>query len=263
MMDLLHAQGSRARVIVFSSHILEEVERLSGMIQVIVGGRLAASGDFRAIRRLMTNRPHVFLVPSSDDRALGAALIGRPAVSAVELTAHGLQVRASPTTERSPGKSPGLAAITASGCAGPACGRVAGKRLHLPAGVLMTRRHHGRPPGDGQQDDRTAAPGLLNTDIIRLTLRATIGRKRALLFALPAVILIGISALLKATTKSPLWPPEVLGTCRLPDSGADRADRRRQRPRRRDRRRQHRAPAGHAGEPPVGGTEQVRWSLSG
>jgi ABC-2 type transport system ATP-binding protein len=95
MMDLLHAQGEHGRVIVFSSHILEEVERLSGIIQVIVGGRLAASGDFRAIRRLMTNRPHVFLVSSSDNRALGSALIGRPAVSAVELTQHGLQVRAS------------------------------------------------------------------------------------------------------------------------------------------------------------------------
>jgi ABC-2 type transport system ATP-binding protein len=95
MMDLLHAQGDQGRVIVFSSHILEEVERLSGIIQVIVGGRLAASGDFRAIRRLMTNRPHMFLLRSSDDRALGAALIGRPAVNAVELTQSGLQVRAS------------------------------------------------------------------------------------------------------------------------------------------------------------------------
>ena len=95
MMDLLHAQGDRGRVIVFSSHILEEVERLSGTIQVIVGGRLAASGDFRAIRRLMTNRPHVFVVRSSDDRSLGAALIGRQAVQAVELTQKGLQVLAS------------------------------------------------------------------------------------------------------------------------------------------------------------------------
>jgi ABC-2 type transport system ATP-binding protein len=95
MMDVLHAEGERGRTIVFSSHILEEVERLSGTIQVIVGGRLAASGDFRAIRRLMTNRPHVFQVRSSDDRALAAALMGRAAVTAVELTAHGLQVRAS------------------------------------------------------------------------------------------------------------------------------------------------------------------------
>jgi ABC-2 type transport system ATP-binding protein len=95
MMDLLDRQGQQGRVILFSSHILEEVERLSGTIQVIVGGRLAASGDFRAIRRLMTSRPHVFLVRSSDDRLLGSALIGRPAVSGVELTPRGLQVRAS------------------------------------------------------------------------------------------------------------------------------------------------------------------------
>jgi ABC-2 type transport system ATP-binding protein len=94
MMDLLDRQGQQGRVILFSSHILEEVERLSGTIQVIVGGRLAASGDFRAIRRLMTSRPHVFIVRSSDDRLLGSALIGRPAVNAVELTPRGLQVRA-------------------------------------------------------------------------------------------------------------------------------------------------------------------------
>ena len=43
----------------------------------------------------MTNRPHVFLVRSSDDRALGSALIGLPAISGVELTGQGLQVRAS------------------------------------------------------------------------------------------------------------------------------------------------------------------------
>jgi len=94
MMDLLHRLGDQGRTILFSSHILEEVERLSGTIQVMVAGRLAASGDFRAIRRLMTTRPHVFLVRTSDDRGLGATLIGRPAVTGVEVTAQGLSVRA-------------------------------------------------------------------------------------------------------------------------------------------------------------------------
>ena len=94
MMDLLEHLGAEDRTILFSSHILEEVERLSGTIQVIVAGRLAASGDFRAIRRLMTSRPHVFLVRTSDDRVLGAALIGRPSVTGVEVTGRGLQVRA-------------------------------------------------------------------------------------------------------------------------------------------------------------------------
>jgi ABC-2 type transport system ATP-binding protein len=95
MMELLERLGAGGRTILFSSHILEEVERLSGTIQVIVAGRLAASGDFRAIRRLMTSRPHVFLVRTSDDRRLGATLIGRPAVTGVEVTGRGLQVRAS------------------------------------------------------------------------------------------------------------------------------------------------------------------------
>jgi ABC-2 type transport system ATP-binding protein len=94
MMDLLAKLGTEGRTILLSSHILEEVERLAGTIQVIVAGRLAASGDFRAIRRLMTSRPHVFLVRTSDDRLLGSALIGSTAVTGVELTSGGLQVRA-------------------------------------------------------------------------------------------------------------------------------------------------------------------------
>ena len=95
MMDLLHRLGDAGHTIVFSSHILEEVERLSGTVQVIVAGRLAASGDYRTIRRLMTSRPHVFQVASSDDRTLAAALIGRPSVNGVELNpGGGLEVRA-------------------------------------------------------------------------------------------------------------------------------------------------------------------------
>ena len=57
--------------------------------------------------------------------------------------------------------------------------------------------------------------GLLNGVVMRLTLRATMSRKRALLFALPAAILIGISALLTKTAHSPVWPPEFLGTVGL------------------------------------------------
>ena len=94
MMDLLHALGDRGHTILFSSHILEEVEQVSGTVQVIVAGRLAASGDYREIRRLMTNRPHVFAVQSSDDRRLAVALIGQKSVSGVEIEATGLTVRA-------------------------------------------------------------------------------------------------------------------------------------------------------------------------
>ncbi|MEH1168104.1 ABC transporter ATP-binding protein [Micromonospora sp. CPCC 205539] len=94
MMQLLHSLGDAGRTILFSSHILEEVEQVSGTVQVMVAGRLAASGDFRTIRRLMTNRPHVFAVRSTDDRGLAVALIAEPSVSGVELDRTGLTVRA-------------------------------------------------------------------------------------------------------------------------------------------------------------------------
>ena len=96
MMELLHSLGDQGHTILFSSHILEEVEQVAGLVQVIVAGRLAASGDYRRIRRLMTNRPHVFAVQSSDDRRLAVALIGERSVSGVEIDARaGLTVRAS------------------------------------------------------------------------------------------------------------------------------------------------------------------------
>jgi ABC-2 type transport system ATP-binding protein len=95
MMELLHKLGDDGHTILFSSHILEEVEQLSGLVQVIVAGRLAASGDYRRIRRLMTNRPHVFALQSSDDRRLAVALIGEKSVNGVEIEAGGLTVRAS------------------------------------------------------------------------------------------------------------------------------------------------------------------------
>jgi ABC-2 type transport system ATP-binding protein len=95
MMDLLHRMAEDGRTILFSSHILEEVEQLSGTVQVIVAGRLAASGEYRHIRRLMTNRPHVFLIQSSDDRLLATVLMRQGSVSGVEvIEAQGLQVRA-------------------------------------------------------------------------------------------------------------------------------------------------------------------------
>ena len=95
LIDLLRAMGAEGRTVLFSSHILEEVERLADSIQVMVAGRHAASGDFREIRRLMTERPHQYTVRSSDDRALAAAVIADGSTSGVELIKDGAAVAGS------------------------------------------------------------------------------------------------------------------------------------------------------------------------
>jgi ABC-2 type transport system ATP-binding protein len=99
MMALLRRMAAEGCAIVFSSHILDEVERLAEQVLVIVSGRLAAAGDFRAIRRLMTDRPHSFTVRSTDNRAFAQALVGDPTVMAVELSDNKVIVRTSQFAE--------------------------------------------------------------------------------------------------------------------------------------------------------------------
>jgi ABC-2 type transport system ATP-binding protein len=104
LMDLLHTMGDDGRTILFSSHILEEVEQIAGNIQVMVAGRHAASGDFRDIRRLMTERPHQYWIRSDNDRALASAIIAEQSASSVELvTGDGSGPGYSITGARDPG----------------------------------------------------------------------------------------------------------------------------------------------------------------
>jgi ABC-2 type transport system ATP-binding protein len=89
LMDLLRSWAAEGRTVLFSSHILEEVEQVARQIEVVVAGRHAASGDFGAIRRLMTDRPSRFFLRSSDDRRLASALVGSTSVRAVSLRPGG------------------------------------------------------------------------------------------------------------------------------------------------------------------------------
>jgi len=95
LLELLHRLGDEGRTVLFSSHILEEVEDIAGTIEVVVAGRQAASGDFRSIRRLMTQRPHQYAISSSDNRALAAAIIADGTADAVSVSADAVVVQAS------------------------------------------------------------------------------------------------------------------------------------------------------------------------
>jgi len=93
--EMLKALGDAGRTIVFSSHILEDVETLADEVLVVINGRLAASGPYREIRRLMTDRPHAFTIRSSDNRQLARALVGRPDVTNLAFAGDKLEVQTS------------------------------------------------------------------------------------------------------------------------------------------------------------------------
>ena len=175
MMGLLRAMAAAGRTILFSSHILEEVERLADSILVVYAGRLAAAGDFRSIRRLMTDRPHTFRVRSSDDRRLAAALLGHPSVFGVELSGERLSIRTSDFgafTRRSPDRrqGPGHHALR-----GRTDRRLARERVQLPGPPVSAVR----APSSG------------------VTLRGLLGRRRLLLMLVLAAIPVLLGALVQ------------------------------------------------------------------
>jgi ABC-2 type transport system ATP-binding protein len=75
MIELFQRLGAEGRTLVVSSHVLDEVERFGSRVLVIAQGRLAAEGDFRAIRELMDDRPHRLRVGSDAPARLAAALL--------------------------------------------------------------------------------------------------------------------------------------------------------------------------------------------
>ncbi len=86
MIELFHDLGERGRTVVVSSHVLDEVERFGNRVLVLAKGRLAAEGDFRAIRRLMNDQPLTYRIDCSDTRKLAAELVARGLVKSCEVT---------------------------------------------------------------------------------------------------------------------------------------------------------------------------------
>ena len=94
MMQLLEARAKVGTAVLLSSHILEEIEGVASRILVMLAGRLAASGDHRTLRRMMTDRPHTVRIRASDVRVLASRLVTQPAVMGVEVeSADTLNVR--------------------------------------------------------------------------------------------------------------------------------------------------------------------------
>jgi len=87
--SLLRQLAEEGRTIVLSSHILEEVEQVADTVLLIVNGKLAASGGFRAIRAALDDRPYHVRVVCDSPRELAAAVVTLDSVDAVSIDSDG------------------------------------------------------------------------------------------------------------------------------------------------------------------------------
>jgi ABC-2 type transport system ATP-binding protein len=89
LITLIRRLGAAGKTVLVSSHVLVEVERFAENILVIVNGKLAAAGDFRAIRDKIDAHPHAVRIKAEDGRRLAAALIADPVTRSVRLDEAG------------------------------------------------------------------------------------------------------------------------------------------------------------------------------
>jgi len=85
LMDVMRHLGAEGRSVIFSSHVLHEVQAVTPTILLLNHGRLVAEGNLRQIRDLIDKHPHRIVLHGPSPRALAARLVGFDDVAGVEL----------------------------------------------------------------------------------------------------------------------------------------------------------------------------------
>jgi ABC-2 type transport system ATP-binding protein len=92
LIELFRRLGDEGRTVIVSSHVLEEVERMSDRVIAIVDGKLAAAGGVTAIRRAMADIPYRVRVDADRPRELAAALLTGSVVHGVSVEEAGVVI---------------------------------------------------------------------------------------------------------------------------------------------------------------------------
>ena len=75
IMSVIRELGNQGKTVLVSSHILEEIERITEQIVILHNGRLLAIGNLHAIRDLLDKHPHRILINCEDPRSLANLFI--------------------------------------------------------------------------------------------------------------------------------------------------------------------------------------------
>ena len=95
LIKLLQKLSGDGCTVIVSSHVLQEVERMTDRVIAVVDGKLAAAGDISAIRRAMSDIPYRVVVECDRPRQLGAALLANDGVFSVSVDNQRIHVETS------------------------------------------------------------------------------------------------------------------------------------------------------------------------
>ena len=94
IMNVIRELGAMGRTVIVSSHILEEIERITEQIIILNHGRLLALGNVHAIRDMLDAHPHSIALSTEEPRKLGKIILDHKEVFGVHFpTEEQLMVR--------------------------------------------------------------------------------------------------------------------------------------------------------------------------
>tara|TARA_B100001113_G_scaffold108871_1_gene88212 strand:- start:548 stop:1492 length:945 start_codon:yes stop_codon:yes gene_type:complete len=89
IMSVIRDLGEQGKTVLVSSHILDEIERITEQIVILHNGRLLALGNLHAIRDLLDKHPHRILIRTDHPRALASAFVNSKPVYGVRFSEEG------------------------------------------------------------------------------------------------------------------------------------------------------------------------------
>lgn len=75
IMNVIRELGAQGRTVLVSSHILQEIERITEQIMILHRGRLLALGNLHAIRSMLDEHPHSIRLTCDSPRGIAHALV--------------------------------------------------------------------------------------------------------------------------------------------------------------------------------------------
>jgi ABC-2 type transport system ATP-binding protein len=87
LMDIIQRLGRDGKSVLFSSHVLHEVQSMTPFIILLNHGRLVAEGQIRQIRDLIDSHPHHIAIVCNEYRKLAARLLAEDDVDGVRVFA--------------------------------------------------------------------------------------------------------------------------------------------------------------------------------
>ncbi len=89
IMNVIRELGIQGKTVLVSSHILEEIERITEQIVILHNGKLLAIGNLHAIRDLLDQHPHRILINCENPRDLAALFISSEPIYGVRFPDEG------------------------------------------------------------------------------------------------------------------------------------------------------------------------------